>query len=229
MKILFNDNHLIVAFKEQNINKEKFLKDLKTELEKNNLKSSFLEPIYELSAEEGGIVVVALSSKAKQRLLNQIEEGEFMLKHYAVCVGKPKYNNRFINLDENEEINCQFVHRNLKTNLLEFIPRLNADAKKIYDPYKILEDKQKISLVEICGGFAFFDELRFLLSDAQSPVFGDKMYGGETLAKNTNLALFAVEVRFLHPILNKNMTFRCYPPCEKKPWSYFSVEKFLRL
>ena len=226
--VLYKDNHILVVYKEQNTLQEKLLEEVKKELEKDGQKTSFMEPINVLSVEAGGIVVVALSSKAKERLLKQADDGEFSLKHFAVCVGKPKFSARFI-FSEDEEKNFQYLHRNSKTKLLEFIPSLNQDAQKVYDPYKVLEDKDKISLVEIFGGFKFFDEVRFLLKDAGSPVFGDKKYGGDTLAKNTNLALFLVEAKFCHPTTNKNMSFCVFPPIDKKPWSYFNVEKFLRI
>ncbi len=225
---LYCDNHILVAFKEQNVPQEVLAEELKSELLKENKKASFFEPIYTLSKESGGIVVFSLSSKSKERLLGQVEENEFLLKNFAVCVGTPRFTTRFI-FEEDGETNYQHIHRNPKTKLLEFIPSLNKDAQKVYDPYRVLEDLKKISLVEICGGLKFFDETRFLLKDAQSPVFGDKTYGGDTLAKNTNLALFAVEVRFSHPTTNKSMVFRVFPPIDKKPWSYFNVEKFLRI
>ena len=226
--ILHKDNHILVAFKEQNKPLEVLMEEIKKDLLSQNEKASFMEPINVLSCEAGGIVVMALSSKAKERLLKQVEEGDFLQKNFAVCVGRPKFSARFI-FGEDEEKNYQYLHRNPKTKLLEFIPSLNQDAQKVYDPYKVLEDKEKISLVEIFGGLKFFDEVRFLLKDAGSPVFGDKKYDGEALAKNTNLALFSVEVRFCHPVTNKNMAFRVFPPVDKKPWSYFNVEKFLRI
>ncbi len=227
---LYKDNHILVAFKEQNIPQEALMQNIKNELLKQNEKASFLEPIHTLCVEAGGIVVFARSTKAQERLLKQVEENEFLLKHFAVCVGRPKFSTRFIFTEEGEEEpNYQYLHRNPKTKLLEFIPSLNYDAQKVYDPYKVLEDAGKISLVEMSGGLKFFDEIRFLLKDANSPVFGDKAYGGDTLAKDTNMALFAVEARFCHPTTNKNMVFRVYPPIDKKPWSYFNIEKFLRI
>jgi len=230
---LYIDNHVLVVAKNRNMTMESFKENIKKELEKENLKSSFLEEVYPICFEASGIVTFALSSKAKERFLKQIEDKEFMLKNFAVCVGKPRYKSRVLYVDETkesvEELSEQFVHRNKKTGLLEFIPRLNEDATKVYSLYSVLEDKEKISLVQIDGGFCFDDEVRFLMKEAQSPVFGDKKYEGESLAKNTNLALSIVEVKFIHPINGKNMSFRYYPEIDKKPWSYFNVEKFLKI
>jgi len=230
---LYIDNHILVVAKNRNISLADFKEGIKKELEKENLKSSFLEEIYPICFEASGIVTFALSSKAKERFLKQIKDGEFLLKNFAVCVGKPKYKNRVLYIDETdesrEEITEQFVHRNQKTGLLEFIPRLNQDATKVYSLYSVLEDNEKISLVQIDGGFSFDDEVRFLMKEAKSPIFGDKKYEGETLAKNTNLALSIVEVKFTHPISGKNMSFRYYPEIDKKPWLYFNVEKFLKI
>ena len=225
---LYADNHIMVVMKEQNEPQEVLCEKIKEEMKAENKKTSFFEPMFSLSVGAGGLLLIALSSKAKERLSAQIEQNDFVLKNFAVCVGKPKFTTRFM-FSDGEEVGYQYIHRNKVSKKLEFIPSLNVDAVKVYDPYKVLEDKQQISLVEICGGFNFFDETRLLLSDAKSPVFGDKVYGGDTLAKNTNLALFLVEMRFVHPTTNKNLVFRAYPPTDKKPWSYFNVEKFLRI
>ena len=106
--VLYKDNHVLVAYKEQNILQESLIEEIKKEMEKENQKTSFMEPINVLSVEAGGIVVLALTSKAKERLLKQAEDGDFILKNFAVCVGKPKFAARFIFSDE-EEKNYQYL------------------------------------------------------------------------------------------------------------------------
>ncbi len=230
---LFIDNHILVVFKEHNISLETFKQDIKKQLANDNLKASYLEPILPICAEASGLEVFALSSKAKDRLKKQIEEKEFQTKYLAVCVGKPKENNNIFyveSTDETFEINPErFVHINPKTEKLEYIPRLNKDSFSINSQYKFLEEKDKISLVQVCGGFNHMQEVRFVLADAKSPVFGDKLYGGDSLAKNTNLALTLVEIKMKHPVTNKSLVFQVYPNVDKKPWSYLNVEKYLRI
>lgn len=230
---LFIDNHILVTAKDHNIKMEDFKENVKKELEKENYKSSYIETIIPMCSEEMGIVVFALSSKSKERLQGQIKEGTFSAKHLAVCVGKPVFRSNVFYVDSTDESfeikKEKYVHLNKKTGKLENIPMLNEDAFPVCDDYKLLEEKDKISLVQIEGGFNHEQEVRFIMADAQSPIFGDKLYGGDTLAKNTNLALCLAEVKFKHPTTGKNFVFRCYPSIDKKPWSYLNVEKYLRI
>lgn len=227
------DNHILVVAKNHNVSLKDFTESVKKELEKENLKASYLEPIFPICSEASGIVVFALSSKAKERLSKQIEQKLFSAKYLAVCVGKPKYKNNIFYVDETDEsvedVKAQYVHMNTKTGKLEYIPRLNEDAIQIFDQYTTLEENQGISLVMIDGGLSHADEIRFVMSDAGSPVFGDKIYAGDTLAKDTNLALSLVELKFVHPTLNKNLMFRYYLDADKKPWSYLDVKKYIRI
>ena len=226
------DNHILVVAKPRNIKMEEFKQQIKQDLQNENYKNSFVEELFPVSKEESGIVVFCLSSKAQKRLEMQKQE-TLLVRHFAICVGMPKYKNKITYIDETDETKIdeggQFVHRNAKTNKLELIPSLYSDAVQIFDDYSVLETNKQISLVRIDGGLNFEDEVRFVMNDAKSPIFGDKLYDGETLAKNTNLALSVVEVKFVHPTSNKNMSFRYYPETDKKPWSYFNVEKYLKI
>jgi len=216
----FVDNHILVVAKNFNVDLDKFIEEIKAELAKLGMKNTYIEPVNPIPTEASGIVVFALSSKAKERLEKQIAEGDFMAKYFAICVGTPK---------ERNDTNSGYVHLNGKTGKLEYIPQLNEDAIKIYDRYSVLEQNSQISLISIDGGLINKDEVRFVMADAGSPVFGDKLYGGDSLAKNTNTALSVIEVKLIHPVTNKNLIFRYYPPIDKKPWSFFKVEKYLKI
>ncbi len=233
MNFLHIDNQIVVAFKPHNMTTNELKQEVKAKLESDNLKSSYLEQIYPICKEASGIVVFAVSSKAKKRLDEQIENQDFLLKYFAVCVGSPKMQDNMIYDEKLGEIvknpEGQFVKRNQKTGKLEFIPSLTTGAVNIFDTYRNLETVGKISLVQIEGGFGFEDETRFILADGEAPVFGDKLYGGDILAKNTNLALCVVETKFVHPTTNKKLSFRVFPETGKKPWSYFGVEKLLKI
>ena len=48
-------------------------------------------------------------------------------------------------------------------------------------------------------------------------------YGGDKLAKGHNLALWAYELKFVHPTTKENMTFKVYPPEDIVPWNVFDL------
>lgn len=222
MELLYLDNHLAVAVKPQNVSidgagglKEQTIAELK----KKGQKASYLNNINFLDKNAGGLVLFALTSKAYERLLKQIDDGDFLCRFFAVCVGKFEKKNDFM---------LESVHIN-KNGHLENIPQLNKDAFKISGQLKLLETQSSISLMEVLAANKAEEAERFLLYLGKVPVFGDAVFGGDTLAKNTYLALWCVDLKFIHPVTNKKMTFRMFPPVDNKPWSFFNVEKYLRI
>lgn len=247
MNFLHTDNQIVVVFKPHNMSSEELKEQVIQKLKEENLKTSYLEQIYPISKQASGIVLFAVSSKAKKRIEQQIEKQakitaesaeemenpDFSLKYFAVCVGEPQLQNNIIYNKTTDkttlDISGYFVKRDKKTEKLEIIPSLVEGAVNIFDTYRVIKNLGKISLVQIEGGFRFEDETRFVLAHNQGPVFGDKLYGGDTLAKNTNLALCLVELRLVHPSSGKNLVFRVFPEIQKKPWSYFEIEKLLKI
>ena len=93
--------------------------------------------------------------------------------------------------------------------------------------YRVLEDKIKISLVEVKLHTGRTHQIRVQMAGLSHPVFGDMRYGGET-ARKSNLALWAYSLSFTHPVTKERMKFMAQPP-EDGPWKYFDTEKPLKL
>ena len=97
LKVIFEDNHLIVVEKEPNIPSQSD----KTEDEdmltiiKEYLKEKYNKPgnvylglVHRLDRPVGGVMVFAKTSKAASRLSEQIRNNEFRKKYLAVVDGK---------------------------------------------------------------------------------------------------------------------------------------------
>ena len=52
----------------------------------------------------------------------------------------------------------------------------------------------------------------------------DILIGTQILAKGHNLALWAYELKFLHPTTKEKLTFKVYPPEEMVPWKVFNLD-----
>ena len=94
--ILFEDNHILVAVKEQGVpcceDESKDL-DLLTAL-KNMIKTRDNKPgnvylglVHRLDRPTGGVMVFAKTSKAAARLSEQMKSGDFEKRYFAVLVG----------------------------------------------------------------------------------------------------------------------------------------------
>ncbi len=62
-----------------------------------------------------------------------------------------------------------------------------------------------------------------------TPIFGDMKYGADNRSKGYNLALWATEIKFIHPTTKEKMVFRAFPPEESSPWKAFDLGKFLNI
>ena len=97
MKILYEDNHLLVVVKEPNIpvcEDDSHDLDLLTMLKKY-LKEKYHKPgnvylglIHRLDRPVGGIMVFAKTSKSASRLSEQVRNNEFQKEYHAIVMGK---------------------------------------------------------------------------------------------------------------------------------------------
>jgi len=226
--ILFEDNHLLVVNKPNNVPVQEdesgdndFLNILKKYLKEkyNKPGNVFLGLVHRLDRPTSGVMVFAKTSKAAARLFESIQAGEFEKNYLAVVVGCPK--------DEKGTL-VHYLKKNTITNTVNVVPSGTIDAKRAELNYKVLESGEKISLVEIELLTGRGHQIRVQFSNFGFPVFGDARYGSD-IAKGHNLALHSAKLKFLHPISKDAMTFVCHPDVEKEPWKRFDIERHLRI
>ena len=211
--IFLNNEKIIVLYKAQNVS----MKEISAQAE--TITKSKVAPIYNLDTVAAGVVVFAKDKNSLDALRKAYLDGEFELKFYAVCVGAPKV--------ESDAYSAYVKYDKLDKKIAH-IPQLNAGAEQIALTYKTIEKVQNISLVRVDASTTTPEFVRFALADIGAPVFGDAVYGGDTLAKNTNTALVLVDLRFKDFDKDEYLTFRALPP-ESKPWSYFNINKIFKL
>jgi 23S rRNA pseudouridine1911/1915/1917 synthase len=159
-------------------------------------------------------MVFAKTSKAASRLSTQILEGEFKKRYLAVVLGKPR---------EKRGKVVSYLQKNARTNIVQVVPELTTGAKRAELEYNVIESGEKVSLVDVNLHTGRSHQIRVQMKHIGCPIYGDVKYGGDKLAKGHNLALWAYELRFVHPTTKENMTFKVYPPEDKIPWSVFNL------
>lgn len=165
-------------------------------------------------------MVFARTSKAAQRLCEQICEGELEKKYLAVTVGTPR--------DRRARLSDWLV-KDEANNVVKVTVGKEPNAKLAELDYKVLQVNDKIALIDVNLITGRSHQARVQLANIDTPIFGDAKYGGDTLAKGHNLALWAYSLLFTHPTTKQTMVFKVFPPCEKTPWKYFAVERFINV
>ena len=218
IKILYEDNHIIVAVKPFNMLSQKDStndNDMLTLL-KDYIKEKYNKPgnvylglVHRLDRPVGGIMVFARSSKAASRLTEMFKKHDFTKKYLAVVNGLfDKKNGTFIDYLLKDENGNTIVTDKNKGKYSE----LN---------YSILDENRELnmSLVEVELLTGRHHQIRVQFASRGHSLYGDQRYGKQD---GKQIALWAYKLEFIHPVKKENMSFISYPD-NKDIWKNFSV------
>ena len=214
MKIIYEDNHLLVVLKPINIPvQEDDSKDLDmlTYLKKY-LKEKYNKPgnvylglVHRLDRPVSGIMVISKTSKAASRLSEQIRNHTFKKEYMAVLCGKtPK-----------KDILVDKLLKNPKTNTTV----VSEKGKEAILSYELIKYKNNYSLVKINLETGRSHQIRVQFSSRGYPLYGDQRYNKKALPKQ-QIALFANRLEFIHPVTKEKLFFEEELP-NFEPWNIF--------
>lgn len=223
--VIFEDNQVLVAVKPQNVpvqldssEDKDFLTMLKDYLikEHNKQGNAFLGLVHRLDRPTGGVMVFAKNSKSAERLSKQIQDRSVEKIYFAVLNGVPK--NRQGTLKN-------YLKKDERTNTVKICPQYEDGAKEAVLNYQVLETKNGRALVKIALETGRSHQIRVQFAGINCPVVNDQKYGNQN--EKGNLALWATEIKFDHPVTKVRHTFRVPPPYDEGAWKDFNVARFL--
>lgn len=206
LKVLYEDNHIIVVLKDANVlSQSDNTKDLDMlTMVKNYIKEKYNKPgnvyvglVHRLDRPVGGIMVFAKTSKAAKRLSKAIKENEVTKKYLAIVKGL--LNKKEGSL-ENYILKDEATHNSIITDK-------NNGKYSLLD-YKIIDEKDNLSLVDITLHTGRHHQIRVQFSNINHPLYGDQRYGS---MDKCQIALYAYKLEFIHPVTKENMEFIHYP------------------
>lgn len=222
--ILHEDNHIIVVLKPQNVpscedsSKDADMLTIIKEYirEKYDKKGNvYLGLVHRLDRPTGGVMVFAKSSKAASRLSEQMKDGDFEKRYYAVACGT---------LQKKKDVLRNYLKKNAVNNMVYVCTPTESGAKYAELDYSVLAENGGLSLLDVRLHTGRSHQIRVQLNNIGCPLYGDMRYGGEK-AKKGHLALWAYYLSFSHPISKERLVFRVEPPKDILPWTAFPVEQ----
>ena len=218
LKIIFEDNHIIVVEKKPNIPSQSDKTgdmDMLT-LVKQYIKEKYQKPgnvylglVHRLDRPVGGVMIFAKTSKAASRLSNQVREKVFKKKYLAVVDGRFK---------EKEGSLEDYLYKDERNNISKVVNKDKKNAKYAKLEYELIvyDEVKNLSLLSINLYTGRHHQIRVQLSNFGHSIFGDQKYG--TRGKGKQIALWAYELEIEHPITKEKMTFKDLPQ-NKGTWS----------
>lgn len=225
LNVLYEDNHVIVVTKPHNMPSqadESQDKDLLSEVKDyikvkyNKPNEAFVGLVHRLDRPTGGIMVFAKTSKAANRLSQQIREHSTTKTYYAVVEGVAK-------VAEQKLVN--YLKKDEKNNIVKIVSQSETGAKKAELEYRVLQEEGNLSLVEVKLLTGRSHQIRVQLNGINLPIYGDMKYNKNAKA-GQNLALWAGRLEFNHPTTKERLVFIASPDTTKLPWSKFYLDKY---
>ncbi len=222
VKILYEDNHLLVVLKPAGIPSQADKtgdNDMLTLL-KAYIKEKYNKPgevylglVHRLDRMTAGIMVFARTSKAASRLSKNIREGDFKKRYLAVVNGHMNVKDKDIMLEN-------YLSKNEKTNMSYICSK--RDGKLASLEYTVLNNfnmnGNAYSYIEIKLNTGRHHQIRVQFANIGHPLYGDIKYGKNVNSKGQDLALFAYSLIFYHPTKDEVMEFKILPD-KKGIWS----------
>lgn len=221
--ILYEDNHIIVVLKPQNIaccpdesGDDNLFDCIKRYIKEKYEKPGnvFLGLIHRLDRPTGGVMVYAKTSKAAARLSEQLKSGGFEKKYLAVLCGTPSKKSATL---EN------YLRKNSVNNMVYVCTQTEEGAKFASLDYEIIGEAGGLSLAQIKLHTGRTHQIRVQMAAINAPVYGDMRYGGENAVRG-KLSLWAYSLSFSHPVTGEKLRYIAEPPLSEKPWKFFRLD-----
>lgn len=202
LKILYEDNHLLVIEKPENVLSQK---DASLDFDINDicklyLKNKYNKPgnvylglIHRLDRRVGGVMVLAKTSKAASRLSECIRLKDGFDKYYVACIEGQ--------LEESGSISIKIKKEANRASISE-------DGKLANLDYEYINYLNGISYMNIHLYSGRYNQIRLSFSSIGHPLVGDTKYGG---TNNDRIGLWCYKIRFMHPIKKEIIEIVDYP------------------
>ena len=237
MKVVYEDNHIIVVYKESGeiVQGDKTGDKPLSETVKEYIKEKYQKPgnvflgvAHRLDRPVSGLVVFARTSKALTRLNKMFANGEVHKTYWAIV----ERGEERVNSGEwrEERVECDGWHmlehwlvRNEKQNKSYAYDHEVPNSKKAILRYRLLNRGENYDLLEVNLLTGRHHQIRCQLAAIGCPIKGDLKYGARRSNPDGSISLLSHHVEFVHPV-SKELISLDSPLPNDKLWEKLKVE-----
>ena len=223
MKVLYEDNHIIIVSKSSS---EIVQGDKTGDIPLSDMVAAYLKEKYNkpgnvfvgvahrLDRPVSGVVVFAKTSKALSRLNDMFRLGKVDKRYLAIVKNRPS------------EIESELVHylvRKKKKNRSFAYNKEVPGSKKSILKYRLVGSSTNYNLLEIELMTGRHHQIRCQLSKMGMPIKGDLKYGAERSNPDGGISLHAYYIKFEHPVSHNTICVSAPLPNDAL-WSSFTAQ-----
>ena len=213
MKVLYEDNHIIVVNKQSGeiVQGDKTGDTPLSDIVKVYLKEKYNKPgnvflgvVHRLDRPVSGVVLFAKTSKALPRLNKLFAEHEKVKKTYwAIVANKPPQESGTL---------THWLTRNEKTNTAKAYDREVPNSKKAVLDYRLIAASERYFLLEIQLHTGRHHQIRCQLAKMGCPIKGDLKYGAPRSNPDGSICLHARHLELVHPVSHEAISITAPVP-----------------
>ncbi len=200
MNVVYEDNHLIIVYKESGeiVQGDKTGDEPLSETVKRWLKEKYQKPgnvflgvVHRLDRPVAGLVVFAKTGKALARLNDMFRKGEVHKTYWAITQQPPRVPEGTLRhwLVRNERQNKSYAHDHEV-----------AGGKEALLRYRLIGHSQRYHLLEVELLTGRHHQIRCQLAAMGCPIKGDLKYGAQRSNPDGSISLLAHHIEFSHPV-----------------------------
>jgi 23S rRNA pseudouridine1911/1915/1917 synthase len=199
-EVAYEDNHLIIVNKKSGVlvQGDKTGAPPLSEYVKNYLKEKYNKPgnvfagvVHRLDRPVTGLVILAKTSKALERMNKLFQEKDIQKIYWAIVKNKPK---------ENKGDLIHWLIKDPQKNITATFLKETPNAQKSELSYSLLAEKKGYYLLEVKPKTGRPHQIRTQLSAIGCPIVGDVKYGYREPNEDKSINLHARRLEFLHPV-----------------------------
>lgn len=205
MQVVYEDNHIIIVYKESGeiVQGDKTGDTPLAETVKAYIKEKYAKPgavflgvVHRLDRPVCGLVVFARTSKALSRLNDMFRKGEVHKTYWALVQNHPALPEGTLE---------HWLTRNEKQNKSYAYPREVPGSKKAILKYRLIGQSERYFLMEINLLTGRHHQIRCQLSAMGCPIKGDLKYGSKRSNADGSISLLSHRIDFIHPVSKEHI------------------------
>ena len=205
MRIIFEDNHLLVINKDAGVlvQGDKTGDTPLSDLAKAYVKEKYQKPgevfmgvIHRIDRPVSGLVLMARTSKALERMNEQFKNREIEKKYLAVVRNRPAANAGNL---------VHWLIKNPETNVTKAYEKEVPNSMRSELNYKLIGELDGFYILEVNPITGRPHQIRVQLASMNCPIVGDNKYGYPRGNKDKSICLHAHSVKFMHPVKKEEM------------------------